>query len=65
MWLFVILWITAFAGIPYVADQVRFFMPTQQAPKPSQTQPASAPPKPEFPQNRVVKEGGSSIRIKK
>ena len=32
-------------------------MPTQQAPKPTQTQPASAPQKPSFPENRVIKEG--------
>lgn len=55
--LFCVLGLTALAGIPYVADQVRFFMPTQQAPKPTQTQPASAPQKPSFPENRVIKEG--------
>ena len=55
--LFWLLGLTALAGIPYVADQVRFFMPTQQAPKPTQTQPASAPQKPSFPENRMIKEG--------
>ena len=55
--LFWVLGLTALAGIPYVADQVRWFMPTQQAPKPVQTQPASAPRRPSFPENRVIKEG--------
>ena len=44
-------------GMPYVGDQVRWFMPAQQAPKPAQTQPASAPRRPSFPENRVIKEG--------
>lgn len=44
---------------------MRFIMPTQQAPKPTQTQPASAPPKPMFPENRVVKEGGMGGNVKK
>lgn len=47
----------AFAGIPYVADQVRSHMPTQNAPKPDPTQAASVPQRPSFPQNRVIKEG--------
>lgn len=55
--LFVLLGLTAIAGIPYVIDQVRFVMPTQQAPKPTPPQPASVPPKPTFPENRVIKEG--------
>ena len=55
--LFWVLGLTALAGIPYVTDQVRLFMPTQQAPKPAQTQPAAAPRRPSFPENRVIKEG--------
>ena len=55
--LFCLLAFAAFSGFPYVIDQVRFAMPTQQAPKPTQTQPAAAPQKPSFPENRVIKEG--------
>ena len=57
--LFCLLAFAAFSGFPYVIDQVRFAMPTQQAPKPTQTQPAAAPQKPSFPENRVIKEGGN------
>lgn len=58
--LFCVLGLTALAAIPYVADQVRSTrntMADQQAPKPTQTEPASAPRKPSFPENRVIKEG--------
>lgn len=55
--LFYLLGFTAVSGFPFVIDQVRFVMPTQQAPKPTQAQPASAPQKPSFPENRVIKEG--------
>lgn len=44
---------------------MRLSMPTQQAPKPTGAQPASAPPKPTFPENRVVKEGGMGGNVKK
>ena len=63
--LFSVLALTALAGLPYVADQVRFVMPAQQAPKPAQTQPTSAPRKPSFPENRVIKDGGSATTVKK
>jgi hypothetical protein len=55
--LFVLLGLTFATGFPYVIDQVRFVMPTQQAPKPTRPQPASTPQKPSFPENRVIKEG--------
>ena len=63
--LFVLLVSTAFTGFPYVIDQVRFVMPTQQAPKPSTPQSASVPPKPSFPENRVIKEGREQTSEKK
>lgn len=65
--LFVLLGFTAIVGLPYVIDQVRFVMPTQQAPKPTapQPQPASAPQKPSFPENRVIKEGRDQTYEKK
>jgi len=40
-------------------------MPTQQAPKPIQPQPATIPQKPSFPENRVIKEGGMGGNGKK
>jgi hypothetical protein len=46
---------TSAAGFFYVIDQVRFVMPVQPNPTPSL--PASAPQKPSFPPNRVIKEG--------
>ena len=39
-------------------------MPTQQAPKP-QAQTTTAPQKPSFPANRIVKEGGTGGNVKK
>ena len=48
------------AGIVYVADQVRFAMPTQETPKPAPATPtpqAFVPERPTFPANRVIKEG--------
>ena len=62
--LFSVLMWTALAGLPYVADQVRFVMPAEQAPKPGQTQPTSAPKPRPFPQNRIIKDGGSPTRVK-
>jgi hypothetical protein len=56
------------AGIVYVADQVRFGMPTQETPKPAPptTGPqASAPEKPTFPPNRVIREGREPGAIEK
>ncbi len=72
-WLFAVFCSTALAGIPYVADQVRFKMATQtdQAPKPAPAataQPRLAPPpRPSFPENRVIKEGtgGGNVQKKK
>lgn len=72
IWLFAVFCLTALAGIPYVADQVRFRMATQteQAPRPTQQatthpQSATAPQRPSFPQNRVIKEGtGGTIEKK-
>ena len=55
--LLVVLVFTYLAGLIYIVDQARLFMPPQQAPKPAATQPVSAPPKPSFPENRVIKEG--------
>ncbi len=55
--LFAVLGFTALCGFPFVIDQVRFVMPTQQAPKPTPPQSTSVPQKPPFPQNRVIKEG--------
>ena len=40
-------------------------MPTQQAPKPAQTQPTPARHPPTFPANRVIKEGGIGGNVKK
>ena len=76
--LLTVLWLTTLAGFPYVADQVRFFMPTQQAPRATQAQPApqnaapqstqpqplqnTAPRPPAFPPNREVREGDLSKR---
>jgi hypothetical protein len=58
--LITVLWLTAVAGIPYGADQVRFAMPTQEAPRP-QPQPAPSTQNttqpPAFPPNREVREG--------
>ena len=48
---------TFLCGVAVVVDQARFVMPTEQAPRPTQVQPASAPQKPSFPENRVIKEG--------
>lgn len=72
IWLFAVFCLTALAGIPYVADQVRFRMATQteQTPRQTQqttTQPQSATPpqRPSFPENRVIKEGtGGTIEKK-
>lgn len=66
--LFVVVGLAYVAGVAYVADQVRFVMPTQQAPKPTAPQPTSAPQKPSFPENRVIKEGrepGTPTPVKK
>lgn len=65
--LFVIVAFAYVGGIAYVADQVRFAMPTQQSPKPAPpaTPQASAPQKPTFPPNRVMKEGRETGSIKK
>lgn len=63
VWLLTILWVTTFAGIPYVTDQVRHFMPrpaaTQQpAPRPTVAIPQSSQPQPPaFPPNREIREG--------
>jgi hypothetical protein len=62
VWLLTVLWLTTFAGIPYVADQVRHFMPrpaaTQQpAPQPTATPQSSHPQPPAFPPNREIREG--------
>ena len=60
--LFTVLFLTALAGIPYVADQVRFVMPrpepTTPAPQPQNTtpQPPPAPP------NREIREGDPGPR---
>jgi hypothetical protein len=63
--LFSLVGFTAVAGFPYVIDQVRFVMPTQQTPKPNTPQPASALQKPSFPENRVIKEGREQTIVKK
>lgn len=57
--LFVVVAFAYLAGIIYVGDQLRFGMPTQQAPKPTSAgaPQASVPEKPTFPPNRVIKEG--------
>lgn len=58
--LFVTVVFAYIAGIFYMADQVRFAMPTQEAPKPASqatTPQGSAPQKPSFPENRIIKEG--------
>ncbi len=61
--LLTVLWLTTFAGIPYVADQVRHPMarpaPTEQpTPQPAATTPQSPRPQPPaFPPNREIREG--------
>lgn len=58
--LFAVLTSVAFSGVFYMFDQVRFAMPTQQAPKPAPVQPAQqspVPQRPSVPENRVIKEG--------
>ena len=62
--LFTVLFLTALAGIPYVADQVRFVMPrpepTTQAPQP---QPQNTTPQPPpAPPNREIREGDPGPR---
>ncbi|MBM2813032.1 MAG: hypothetical protein HW416_3791 [Chloroflexi bacterium] len=70
-WLFAVFCFTAVAGIPYAADQVRFRMATQtdQTPKPAPAAQAQlrppAPPRPSFPENRVIKEGTGGNTEKK
>jgi hypothetical protein len=56
--LFIVLVLTALTGIPYVSDQVRNLMapPTLPQTRPAPTS-ASNQPKPEFPPNRVIREG--------
>lgn len=63
--LFVVIAFAYGAGIVYVADQVRFGMPTEQAPRPAPatTPQASVPEKPTFPSNRVIKEGREPGRV--
>ncbi len=66
--LFVVLTSVAFSGVFYMFDQVRFVMPSQQAPKPAPTQPAQqspAPQRPSVPENRVIKEGRNEQAIEK
>lgn len=56
------------AGFVYVADQVRFAMPTQETPKPipvTTVPQVSTPEKPTFPSNRVIKEGREPGMIEK
>ena len=57
--LLAVLILTAVAGIPYVADQAREeLMPTKQpTPKAAQTAQQSSGQKPQFPPNRVLKQG--------
>lgn len=61
VWLLTVLWVTTIAGIPYVADQVRHFMPrpatTQQTPPAATTPQSSHPRPPAFPPNREIREG--------
>lgn len=54
-----VLWLTTLAGLPFVADQVRYSMPpTQQTPKPAPPPPqATTTPRPQFPPNREIREG--------
>lgn len=67
--LFFVLGFTTLAVGPYVADQrlnMRNNMPAREAPKPvTQTTPTAAPPRPSFPENRVIKEGQETGNIKK
>ena len=46
----------------YKKQEVRFVMPAEQAPKPGQTQPTSAPQPRPFPENRVIRDGGAATR---
>jgi hypothetical protein len=56
--LFVVLGLTALAGIPFVVNQVRFAMPTQQTPQPQPAAPQNTSPQPpQFPPNREIREG--------
>lgn len=59
IWLLVVFCLTALAGIPYTADQMRFRMPQAPTQPTTQSQPAASVPqqRPQFPANRVVKEG--------
>ena len=66
--LFVTVGFVYIAGFVYVADQLRFAMPTQEAPKPvpaTTTPQASVPERPTFPPNRVIKEGREPGTIEK
>lgn len=55
-----VLWLTTFAGLPFVADQVRYSMPpTQQTPKPANQPSQVTTPRPQFPPNREIREGSS------
>jgi hypothetical protein len=68
IWLFVVFSFTSLAAFQYVGDKVRSTMPTGQAQKPSQTTPptprpaAEVPQRPQFPENRVIKEGTSGTK---
>lgn len=60
--LLAVLWLTTFAGIPFVADQVRHVMPRQTTTERPAPQPATTPqntrPQPSpFPPNREIREG--------
>lgn len=62
VWLLTVLWLTTFAGIPYVADQVRHLMPRQPsaqqpAPQTTPTPQSTRPQPPPFPANREIREG--------
>ena len=68
--LFWVLGLTALAVFPYVADQVQnkaknIMAPGAQKPTQTQTPQGPAPPKPSFPENRVIKEGREPGNVKK
>src|SRR5207247_176004 len=58
--LLAVLWLTTLAAVPYVANQVRFSMPTPATPSQPAPQPApqnTTPTPPSFPPNREIREG--------
>lgn len=60
--LFMVLVMTALAGIPYVADQVRFAMPRSEPTTPQPQPQNTTPQPPPAPPNREIREGDPGPR---